>query len=62
MKFGIFACALGRHRIDERRVQRVHGQQVARCRNCSTALELRGRDEWVPVAVRDAGLSHRILR
>ena len=61
MNLGIFACAMGRHKIDSNAIRRVHGQQVARCRRCSTALEQVAL-EWVPVKVRDAGLHHRMLR
>lgn len=56
MNLGIFACALGRHKIDKQAIRQVHGQQLARCRRCSTALESRGRGNWTPLAIRDAGL------
>ena len=62
MGLGIFACALGRHKIEAEAVRQVHGQRVARCPRCSTALEDLGHNEWRPLANHDAGLSSRMLR
>lgn len=60
MKLGTIACAIGRHSIDKNEIRKVHGQQVARCRRCSTALEFVD-FEWMPVALRSASLGGRKL-
>lgn len=62
MKLGIFACALGRHKVVEDSVRRGHGRAVAKCGRCSIALEEEFKDHWVPIEIRDAGLGFRWVR
>ena len=59
MTLGHLACAMGRHRVDEGAVRRVHGGNVGRCKRCATPLEETMPHEWTALQVRDAGLGSR---
>jgi exosome complex RNA-binding protein Csl4 len=56
MRLAHIACALGRHRIDQSKVKKIFGMNVARCSRCATPLEESWRDHWVPQRIGDAGL------
>lgn len=59
MKLAKFACALGRHRLDEGKVRRIHGSNVGRCRHCNSPMEEVMPHVWEVQQVRDAGLGRR---
>ncbi len=59
MKIAQFACALGRHRLDERKVSRIHGAQVGRCQHCHAPMEEVSPHVWEVQRIRDAGLGRR---
>jgi hypothetical protein len=59
MKLALFACALGRHSLDESKVRKVHGAQVGRCRHCNSPMEEVTPHVWEVQQVRDAGLGRR---
>lgn len=59
MKLAQFACALGRHRLDESKVRKVHGSHVGRCRSCNAPMEEVMPHVWEIQRVRDAGLGRR---
>ncbi|MBD3730965.1 MAG: hypothetical protein IE933_14810 [Sphingomonadales bacterium] len=62
MKLSKIACAFGKHSVDTQSIRVKYGQQYGRCQRCATPLEDGGLNQWVPVALRDAGLDHRRLR
>ena len=62
MKLGIFACAVGRHKVAQDSVKRAHGRAVAKCGRCAMALEEEFPGQWVPIEIRDAGLGFRSVR
>lgn len=59
MKLAQFACALGRHRLDEGKVRRIHGGRVSRCQHCNAPMEEVSPHAWQVLRVRDAGLGRR---
>ena len=59
MKLAYFACAIGRHKIDEKGVKHIHGADVGRCRHCRTPLEQVDTQMWEVQRVKDAGLRSR---
>ncbi len=61
MIFGRIACAFGRHRVDRKRIRKVHGQAVGRCRSCRKPLEEQLPNEWVEILVHESGLGARRL-
>ncbi len=62
MKLAHFACAFGRHSVDQSAIRRVHGGIVSRCRHCATPLEESTPHHWTVQPVRDAGLGERLIR
>ena len=61
MNIAKLACAFGRHSVDATRSRKVHGGMVSRCRRCATPMEEITPNYWQVLAVRDAGLSDRLI-
>lgn len=61
MNIARIGCALGRHRLDDSKVRRIHGARVGRCRHCSAPMEEIAPQVWQVQRVRDAGLGRRYL-
>ncbi len=59
MFIGRIGCALGRHRVDRRHIQKLYGREVGRCKHCRRVMEQASPGEWVVTPLHDAGLGQR---